>query len=106
MTAPVRGQVYRVDLGFGAKPWLIVSNDRRNRVLSDVLAVRITTTQKHANLPTWVPISPADQPLVGHINVDDVQQFERAELGILLGALAPGTLMRVNEALRIVFALP
>jgi mRNA interferase MazF len=103
--APVRGQVYRVDIGYGAKPWLIVSNNRRNRILSDVLAVRITTTQKHADLPTWVPLSPSD-PLVGHINADDVQQLERDELGELLGALAPGTLMQVNEALRLVFALP
>jgi mRNA interferase MazF len=103
--APVRGQVYRVDIGYGAKPWLIVSNNRRNRNLSDVLAVRITTTQKHVDLPTWVRLDP-DDPLVGHINTDDVQQLGRDELGQLLGALSPGTLMRVNEALRLVFALP
>lgn len=103
--APVRGQVYRVDIGYGAKPWLIVSNNRRNRNLSDVLAVRITTTQKHVDLPTWVRLEP-DDPLVGHINTDDVQQLGRDELGQLLGALSPGTLMRVNEALRLVFALP
>jgi mRNA interferase MazF len=103
--APVRGQVYRVDIGYGAKPWLIVSNNRRNRNLPDVLAVRITTTQKHVDLPTWVRLDPGD-PLVGHINTDDVQQLGRDELGQLLGALSPGTLMRVNEALRLVFALP
>lgn len=101
----MRGQVYRVDIGYGAKPWLIVSNNRRNRNLSDVLAVRITTTQKHVELPTWVRLDPSD-PLVGHINTDDVQQLGRDELGQLLGALTPGTLLRVNEALRIVFALP
>jgi mRNA interferase MazF len=102
---PLRGQVYRVDIGYGAKPWLIVSNNRRNRLLSDVLAVRITTTQKHVALPTWVRLD-SDDPLVGHINTDDVQQLGRDELGQLLGALTPGTLMRVNEALRLVFALP
>lgn len=106
MTAPpVRGQIYRVDIGYGHKPWLIVSNNRRNRVLSDVLAVRITTTDKHADLPTWVRLGSGD-PLVGHVNTDDVQQLGRDELGDLLGALAPATLMKVNEALRIVFALP
>jgi len=103
--APVRGQVYRVDIGYGAKPWLIVSNNRRNRILSDVLAVRITTTQKHVDLPTWVRLDTGD-PLVGHVNADDVQQLGRDELGQLLGALSPRTLMRVNEALRLVFALP
>jgi len=103
--APVRGQIYRVDIGYGAKPWLIVSNNRRNRNLSDVLAVRITTTQKHVDLPTWVHLDSGD-PLVGHINTDDVQQLGRDELGELLGCLTPGTIMRVNEALRLALALP
>ena len=103
--APLRGQVYRVDIGYGPKPWLIVSNNRRNRNLSGVLAARITSTQKHIELPTWVRLDNGD-PLVGHINTDDVQQLERDELGELLGCLTPGTLMRVNEALRLVFALP
>jgi mRNA interferase MazF len=103
--APVRGQIYRVDIGYGAKPWLIVSNNLRNRNLSDVLAVRITTTNKHVDLPTWVRLETAD-PLVGHINTDDLQQLGRDELGELLGALSPRTLMRVNEALRLVLALP
>ncbi|WP_291409889.1 type II toxin-antitoxin system PemK/MazF family toxin [Actinophytocola sp.] len=102
---PVRGQIYRVDIGYGPKPWLIVSNNRRNRVLSDVLAVRITTTDKHPDLPTWVRLQGAD-PLVGYVNADDVQQLGKDELGQLLGSLAPATLMRVNEALRIVLALP
>jgi mRNA interferase MazF len=82
-----------------------VSNNRRNRNLSDVLAVRITTTQKHIDLPTWVRLDP-DDPLVGHINSDDLQQLGRDELGELLGVLSPRTLMRVNEALRLVLALP
>ena len=103
--APVRGQIYRVDIGYGAKPWLIVSNNRRNRNLSDVLAVRITTTQKNIELPTWVRLGP-DDPLVGCINTDDLQQLGRDELGELLGVLAPRTIMRVNEALRLVLALP
>ena len=51
---PLRGQVFRVDLGHGAKPWVIVSNNARNRNLETVLAARITTTGKHASLPTVV----------------------------------------------------
>ncbi len=105
MSVVARGQVYRADSGFGAKPWLIVSNNLRNQNLSSVLAVRITTTGKQAHLPTVVPLQPAD-PLVGHVNTDDLQQLHRDELGELLGCLAPATLMRVNEALRIVLALP
>ncbi len=105
MSAPLRGQVYRADIGFGAKPWLVVSNNHRNRALSDLLAVRITTTDRHANLPTWVQLGTAD-PLVGYINTDDLQQLHRHELDVLLGSLAPVTLRAVNDALRIVLALP
>ena len=65
---PLRGQVFRVDLGHGAKPWLIVSNNARNRNLETVVAVRVTTTSKHANVPTVVPLSSAD-PLVGYVRV-------------------------------------
>lgn len=102
---PLRGQVYRCDIGFGAKPWLVVSNNQRNRKLSSLLAARITTTDRHAALPTLVPLG-QDDPLTGYVNTDDLQQLGRDELGQLLGGLAPVTIMRVNEALRIVLGLP
>jgi mRNA interferase MazF len=105
VSAPLRGQVYRVDIGFGAKPWLVVSNNHRNRALSDLLAVRITTTDRPANLPTWVRLT-ADDPLVGYVNTDDLQQLHRDELRDCLGSLTPATLRAVNDALRIVLALP
>lgn len=101
----MRGQVYRVDIGFGAKPWLIISNNHRNRVLSTVLAVRITTTDKHADLPTWVRLAPTD-PLVGHVIADDLQQLGHDELGDPLGSISPRTLLAVNDALRIALAIP
>ena len=104
-STPLRGQVYRADIGFGLKPWLVVSNNHRNRALSSVLAVRLTTTTKRADLPTWVPLSPAD-PLVGHITVDDLQQLERDELAELVGTLAPATLLAVNNALKLALAIP
>lgn len=103
--APLRGQVYRADIGFGAKPWLVVSNDQRNRVLADLLAVRITTTDRHADLPTWVALG-TDDPLVGFVNTDDLQQLHRDELAEHLGTLSPRSLAAVNRALRIVLALP
>ena len=63
MSGPLRGQVYRADIGFGAKPWLVVSNNHRNRALSDLLAVRITATDRHANLPTWVQLVSQNEQL-------------------------------------------
>ncbi len=56
--APQRGQVYRCDLGYGLKPWLVVSNNTRNRLLDDVIAISLTTTVR--DLPTWVKLTPAD----------------------------------------------
>lgn len=100
---PLRGQVFTVDLGHGAKPWLIVSNSARNRNLVTVVAVRVTTTSKHANVPTVVPLSSAD-PLVGYVVVDDLIQLYRDELTVALGALSAPTMRAVSAAIRI--ALP
>jgi mRNA interferase MazF len=100
---PLRGQVFRVDLGHGAKPWVVVSNNARNRNLETVLVVRITTTGKQASLPTVVPLSSAD-PLVGFVVVDDLIQLYRDELTVALGALTATTMSAVSTAIRI--ALP
>jgi mRNA interferase MazF len=99
---PARGQVYRCDLGYGAKPWLVVSNNARNRLLSDVLAIRLTTTTRE--LPTWVELSAAD-PLTGYANADCIEQLGKHELGDYLGALTPTTMRHVNRALSVALAL-
>lgn len=100
---PLRGEVFRVDLGHGAKPWLVVSNNSRNRNLNTVVAVRITTTSKHAKVPTVVALSSAD-PLVGYAVVDDLIQLYRDELTVPLGALSAATMRAISAAIRI--ALP
>jgi mRNA interferase MazF len=102
-SAPLPGQVFRVDLGHGAKPWVVVSNNARNRNLETSIAARITTTGRHARVPTVVALGPAD-PLVGFVLVDDLVQFYRDELTLPLGALMPATMTEVSRALRI--ALP
>lgn len=99
---PQRGQVYRCDLGYGLKPWLVVSNNSRNRLLSDVIAVRLTTTAR--DLPTWVKLSPAD-PLAGYANADCIEQLGKDELGEYLGALTPASMRSVSQALMIALAL-
>ncbi|MEJ7629998.1 MAG: type II toxin-antitoxin system PemK/MazF family toxin [Nocardioidaceae bacterium] len=95
--------MFSVDLGHGAKPWVVVSNNVRNRNLDAVIAARITTTDRHAHVPTVVPLDPAD-PLIGYIVVDDLVQLYRDELNRPLGALSPRTMTLVSRALRI--ALP
>ncbi|WP_020501164.1 type II toxin-antitoxin system PemK/MazF family toxin [Sciscionella marina] len=103
MTAPLRGQVYWADLGYGRKPWLIISNNGRNRRLSDVLAVRVTTTPRE--LPTWVPLTHED-PVTGMVNTDNIETLSKDELGDYAGTLCSGTLMKVNNALLISLAIP
>jgi len=97
-----RGQVYRCDLGYGLKPWLVVSNNSRNRLLSDVIAIRLTTTVR--NLPTWVKLSPAD-PLTGYANADCIEQLGKDELGEYLGALSPASMRSISQALAVALAI-
>ncbi|WP_414976552.1 type II toxin-antitoxin system PemK/MazF family toxin [Gordonia sp. (in: high G+C Gram-positive bacteria)] len=97
----MRGQVFRVDLGHGAKPWVVVSNNARNRNLDTVLALRITTTSKNAQVPTVVALDAGD-PVTGYVLADDIVQLYRDEMTHPLGALTPGTMQRISQALRIV----
>jgi mRNA interferase MazF len=94
--------VYQCDLGYGLKPWLIVSNDARNRLLAAVIAIRLTTTMR--DLPTWVQLSRAD-PLAGYANADCIEQLGKDELGEYLGSLTPATMRGVNNALALALAL-
>jgi mRNA interferase MazF len=105
VTAPLRGQVFQVDLGHGRKPWLVVSNNARNRNLDSVLAARITTTRKHATMPTLIPLTATD-PLVGFVLCDDVVQLYQDELTKPAGVLSPRTMTAVSEGLRIALGLP
>ena len=104
MTVPQRGQVFRVDLGHGPKPWLVVSNNARNRNLDSVLAARITTTRRHVAIPTVVPLAPAD-PLTGSVLCDDLVQLYRNELTAPLGALSPRTITAVSAGLRVALGI-
>lgn len=92
-----------MDLGHGSKPWVVLSNNSRNRNLDTVLAARITTTSKNAHVPTVVRLTAAD-PLVGFVLVDDIVQLYHDELTESLGGLSPSTMQKISSALRI--ALP
>nr|WP_139803401.1 type II toxin-antitoxin system PemK/MazF family toxin [Mycobacterium avium] len=67
-----------------ANPWLIVSNNARNRHTAGVLAIRLTTTPH--TLPTWVPMAPTD-PLTGYANADNIGTIGKDELGDYLGGV-------------------
>lgn len=99
---PIRGRIYRADIGFGLKPWLVVSNNARNRALDEVIVIRITTTRR--DLPSWVPLRTGD-PLVGYIACDDLGPMYRDDIREELGALTPATMLAVAQGLRHTLAI-
>ncbi|HEY3687229.1 MAG TPA: type II toxin-antitoxin system PemK/MazF family toxin [Streptosporangiaceae bacterium] len=100
---PARGRVYYADLGYGDKPFLVVSNNARNSKLETCLAARITTTKK-PELTSIVELTPEDR-LAGRVLCDDLATLYRDELKRDAGALCGRTMMRVADGLRAALAL-
>ncbi|MFC3762132.1 type II toxin-antitoxin system PemK/MazF family toxin [Tenggerimyces flavus] len=87
-----------LDEQVGRKPYLIVSNNRRNEAMDSVLAARVTTSSK-PSLPSIVELGP-DDPLVGRVLCDEVMQLWNDEIVDDAGALSPPTMERVADGLR------
>lgn len=103
----MRGQIYRLALGdLDPKPYVVVSNNRRNRALDSVLAARVTTTGK-AHIPTAVPLAATD-PLVGYVLADDIIEIFKDELpgATYLGSLSAQSILSLNVALAQALGLP
>ncbi|HVV75040.1 MAG TPA: type II toxin-antitoxin system PemK/MazF family toxin [Mycobacteriales bacterium] len=105
MSQLVRGRVYSALLSglddIGEKYYVVVSNNRRNRALESVLAVRLTTSAK-PNIPSIVETVPSD-PVVGRVLCDDVVELWPDEVRRDLGSLSVGTMRRVADGLRAAF---
>lgn len=100
-----RGQVYWATVGGQRKPWLVVSNDARNRALGTCLAARLTTSAK-PKLASIVELDPADAPLIGRVLCDDLAELKpHADRMALLASLTPATMARVNDGLKVALAL-
>lgn len=101
---PNRGEVWLAQISGveEPKPWLIVSRNVRNRNAGSYLAVRITTTNKYAHLPTWVPVPAVDHACMrGYINTDTLMElfeddFVRSEPECAMGG---ATLEAIKPAL-------
>lgn len=106
MSVPLlRGNVYWCDLGFGEKPWLVVSNNGRNQALRSALVARMTTTPKQP-LASIVALDQVDEPLVGSVLCDDIETiYESDDVFRHAGALAPATMLKVAESLKVAFGL-
>jgi len=102
----VRGRVYFAvtDEKIGEKPFLVVSNNRRNAQLGTALVVRLTSTVKKAELPSIVESGPQD-PFYGRVLCDDIFELWPDEVTREGGALTPDTMLRVGAGLRSALAL-
>lgn len=100
----IRGNVYWADIGQGEKPWVVVSNNARNNALGSALVARMTTTKKPP-LDSIVVLDHADVPFVGSVLCDDIETLYSDDPVRHGGALRPATIMRIDKALRVAFAL-
>jgi mRNA interferase MazF len=92
--------VYAATLGHigGEKYYLVVSNNRRNGRLPQVLAVRLTTSPK-PQIPTVVELD-RQEPFAGRVLCDDIEALYPDEVRRDLGALSPDAMARVEAGLR------
>lgn len=99
----LRGQIYWLDLGYGEKPWLVVSNNSRNRALGSALVAHVTTTPKPP-LPSIVELEAGD-PLVGSVICDDLETIYLDDDPRFGGAVTLPTLRKINAALLVALGL-
>jgi len=90
--------VYRAKLGNTApKFYLVVSNNRRNRALDDVLVIRLTTSEK-PSIPSIVELGPSER-FTGRACCDDITWMSEDEVQEYLGALSPAAMRRIDAGL-------
>lgn len=95
----------RADIGLAEpKLFVVVSNNRRNKNLGQVLAARLTTTAKPP-IPSIVPLS-HDDHLVGSVVCDDIMEIYQDEVQGIVGALSPASIRAMNDGLKAALDLP
>jgi mRNA interferase MazF len=100
-----RGQVVRADIGLEeAKLLLVVSNNRRNQFLPQVLAVRLTPSRK-PQIPSIVDLGHAEV-FVGRVVCDDIVEVYEDEVRDVVGALSPTAMRAIDSALMAALGLP
>ncbi len=80
------------------KFYVVVSNNRRNKALEQVLGARVTTSRKPA-LPSIVELGDGEV-ITGRVICDDIETIWRDEISREMGALTPATMSRVEDGLR------
>jgi len=77
--------------------FLVVSNNRRNQRLPQVLAVRLTTTEK-PQIPSIVELR-HPETFIGRVVCDDIVEIYEDEVLSVVGSLSPGAMRGVNAGL-------
>ena len=97
----LRGRVYAAVLehvGPEEKYYLVVSNNRRNGELPQVLAVRLTTSVK-PQIATVIELDERE-PFTGRVLCDDIEALYPDEVRRDLGALTRNAMERVEAGLQ------
>jgi mRNA interferase MazF len=114
MRAPKRGEVYLVqfDPTVGAeirktRPALIVQNDIGNRHSPLTIVAAITSRADDQPYPTEVTLNPPEAGLKvkSAVLLNQIRTVDRQRLVRRLGSVAPRTMRRVDQALRISLGL-
>jgi|SRR5690625_3666795 len=98
MTWPLaRGQVVRAEIGLAEpKLFVVVSNNRRNRRLGDVLGARLTTSSK-PSIPSIVELE--GESLAGQVVCDDIVALYEDEILAVVGGLSRQSMGAVDRGL-------
>lgn len=94
----LRGQVVQAEIGLDEpKLFVVVSNNRRNRALPQVLGVRLTTTPK-PNIPSVVSLGHSEA-FVGAAVCDDIVELYEDEIVKVTGALSAHAMRAIAAGL-------
>jgi len=110
---PRRGSVYRVQFSptvgheiRKTRPAVIVSSDLMNEHAATVLVMPITGG--HFGYYHWIELPPPEGGLTkaSSIVTEQIRSVDKRRLGRRLGQVSPGTIQRIEEAIRDHFGLP
>lgn len=93
-----RGQVVRAEIGLDEpKLFVVVSNNRRNQALPQVLTVRLTTSEK-PGIPSIVELG-HPEVFSGRAVCDDIVEIYEDEVRSVVGALSPNAMQAIGAGL-------
>jgi mRNA-degrading endonuclease toxin of MazEF toxin-antitoxin module len=107
LAAPLRGQVYHVNVPrVGPHYWVVVSNNARNAHSNDTLVTMITSTPPRSPRPSYVQLANGQDPFQGWVKCDRIGPINIDDLGPVKGGLSRPTMRLVDIGLAFALGLP